>query len=169
MMASDRETRKKLRQNFPIAPLSILQKIRRLYPSPLASDGEFENQFDRINALISGPSSFYLYWYQNGFSTVTSVISPMHTVIKHTITAIAFDPVSMQLIYYWRLWTWKSIGREKGDWCTFHMQGPGNRTWLALLNMVIQMYSDQRRQSLGNLLVKIWKLWIWDGKVLSGM
>jgi hypothetical protein len=58
MMASDRETRKKLRQNFPIAPLSILQKIRGLYPSPAASEGEFENQFDRINALISGPSSF---------------------------------------------------------------------------------------------------------------
>lgn len=57
MMASERDTRMKLRSNLPIAPLSTLQKIRTLYPSPDESDGEYGNQFDRINQLISGYSS----------------------------------------------------------------------------------------------------------------
>jgi hypothetical protein len=54
MVASERQTRMRLRQNLPLASISILQKIRKLYPSPSASYGEFAHQFDRVNAMISG-------------------------------------------------------------------------------------------------------------------
>jgi hypothetical protein len=54
IMATDRQTRMKLRKNLPLASLSTLQKIRNMYPSPTFSEGEFANQFDRVNALISG-------------------------------------------------------------------------------------------------------------------
>jgi hypothetical protein len=54
MIASERDTRMKLRSNLPIDSLSTLQKIRTLCPSPDESDSEFSNQFDRINQLISG-------------------------------------------------------------------------------------------------------------------
>ena len=54
MMASEQQTRMKLRENLPLASISTLQKIRELYPSPSDSSGEFTHQFDRVNTMISG-------------------------------------------------------------------------------------------------------------------
>lgn len=55
LVASERQTRMKLRQNLPLAPLSVLRQVHKMYPSPSASNGEYAHQFDRVNALISGP------------------------------------------------------------------------------------------------------------------
>jgi hypothetical protein len=54
VFASERDARKKLRQNLPLASLSTLNTIRDMYPSPWASNGTFGHQFDRVNAVISG-------------------------------------------------------------------------------------------------------------------
>jgi carboxylesterase type B len=56
MVASDRQMRMKLRKNLPLASLSTLRKISTMYPRPDLSRGEYGNQFDRTNALISGLS-----------------------------------------------------------------------------------------------------------------
>jgi hypothetical protein len=53
-MASDRQTTIRLRNNLPLAPISTLREIGRMYPLPSASNGRFAHQFDRVKALISG-------------------------------------------------------------------------------------------------------------------
>jgi len=54
LIASERQTRMKLRQNLPLAPLSVLRQMQQMYPSPSLSNGEYAHQFDRVNAMISG-------------------------------------------------------------------------------------------------------------------
>lgn len=54
IVATERQTRMRLRKNLPLASVPTLHKIRKMYPHPIFSNGEFAHQFDRINALISG-------------------------------------------------------------------------------------------------------------------
>ena len=56
--ASETEAREKLKETLPLAKMPTLRKVNRLYPSPERSFGFFQNQFDRIDELISGPQSF---------------------------------------------------------------------------------------------------------------
>jgi len=53
LIASERQTRMKLRQNLPLASLSTLRQMQKMYPSPSLSNGEYAHQFDRVNAMIS--------------------------------------------------------------------------------------------------------------------
>ena len=54
IMASESQARMKIRNNFPLASMSTLQKLYKIYPSPSTSNGEYADQFGRVNALISG-------------------------------------------------------------------------------------------------------------------
>jgi hypothetical protein len=55
MWADERQARILMRENLPLAPTAFLKKVGNFYPSPKASKGDFAHQFDRVNAIISGP------------------------------------------------------------------------------------------------------------------
>ena len=55
MWADERQARTLMRQNLPLASTAFLKKVGDFYPSPKASKGDFAHQFDRVNAIISGP------------------------------------------------------------------------------------------------------------------
>lgn len=112
LIASERQTRMKLRQNLPLAPLSVLRQVHKMYPSPSSSKGEYAHQFDRVNALISGPHPTPQRSpnIQNGSSTATPGTSPKPTPTKRTTTATVSVLVSMPQTCFSRSWTSNLIG-----------------------------------------------------------
>src|SRR5271169_3953939 len=106
LIASERQTRMKLRQNLPLAPLSTLRQMQKMYPSPSLSNGEYAHQFDRVNAMISGPAPppTSPANTQNGSSTATHGTSHKPTTTKHTTTATVSVLVSMPQTCFSRSW-----------------------------------------------------------------
>jgi hypothetical protein len=86
LMASERQTRMKLRQNLPIAPLSALHQIKDLYPSPSLSGGQYAHQFDRVNAMISGPPQ-----------PLSQLTNRMDLQLQHPVHLPSVQPRNVQL------------------------------------------------------------------------